>query len=621
MSGQPDWQTHSLLAQFRPEPGWVLDRACFATYSADIRVVTAALLAVAGVTNDPESGSAVQLVQAFRDLRRRVSFVVQRGRIHWPRNIPQVSGLLDRFIFEANYDERGHSGRSWHPKFAVMRWRRVDDDAISWRVWLGSRNLTRDLSLDAGLLLIEDADRESGNATPELKKAVETLQAHLPKHGAQFAQRELDELAKVQWISPPGVKKIKIHWLDGASNHFPQPDGLQQEAIVISPFVDRASMHRTTGWIKAGKPILVASPVELQRECQSHPELTKALDLRVRAPAIEEGISYEPPADLVTQDQGEGEGEIDRRDEARALHAKLMYWRQGKEKRLWIGSPNLTSRGWSRNLEIVAELLSVAPKDPWGPVLREIAEKAERFTLLEAAADSENETQDLLENVRKDLSAEFVCHQQRKGDVVGVVAKQTLHIEAGVSLWVGLPWAGNAPVQWPDGADRISLGPVPLSACSDLLLFLLRKDGNEVGWLMHGPFSPPLGEPRDQASLAEYLGPRGYLQLIRAELEATSAGSAPPWDSPPQGRGGSQHGSWNRYDLPTLEGLLRLFLRDPEHLQKVADTVAMLEKEAIKWESDDAAVTPEVRRDLISFQELWRSVGKHLTDRAVSSET
>src|SRR4051812_24017539 len=106
MADQPDWPVHSLLAQFRPDPGWELDRACVASYSADVRVITAALLAFGGHATEPEMGSRVQLIQAFRNLRGRIAFVVQRGRIHWPRNLPKIAVLLDRIVFEAVCDER-----------------------------------------------------------------------------------------------------------------------------------------------------------------------------------------------------------------------------------------------------------------------------------------------------------------------------------------------------------------------------------------------------------------------------------------------------------------------------------------------------------------------------------
>src|SRR5204862_2011493 len=145
----------------------------------------AALLSFAGNANEPELGSRVQLIQAFRKLRGRVAFVVQRGRIHWPRNLPKIAGLLDRFLFAADCDERH---RSWHPKFALMRWRRPEDGAIAWRAWLGSRNLTRDLARDAGLLLVQATDPASGHALLGLARAAKGLQNYLPSRASRYSR-------------------------------------------------------------------------------------------------------------------------------------------------------------------------------------------------------------------------------------------------------------------------------------------------------------------------------------------------------------------------------------------------------------------------------------------------
>ena len=209
MAEKADWPVHSLLAQLRPEAGWQLERACIASYSADVRVVTAALLALGGHATEPEMGSRVQLVQAFRNLRGRVAFVVQRGRILWPRNLPKVAALLDRFLFEADCDERH---RSWHPKFAVMRWRHQVSGELSWRAWLGSRNLTRDLSRDAGFLIAQSSESTASQLLPGLRSGVKRLQTHLPRWATRFSEAELDELGRARWLPRGRRKAVQLAW-------------------------------------------------------------------------------------------------------------------------------------------------------------------------------------------------------------------------------------------------------------------------------------------------------------------------------------------------------------------------------------------------------------------------
>jgi hypothetical protein len=597
---------HSLLAQFRPDPGWELDRACFAAYSADVRVVTAALLALAGHATEPELGSRVQLIQAFRKLRGRVAFVVQRGRIHWPRNLPKVAALLDRLLFEANCDERE---RSWHPKFALMRWCRTDDRATAWRAWLGSRNLTRDLSRDAGLFLVQEADASSGHALEDLVTAVKGLQRHLPARASRFSAQELEALAAVRWAAPKGVNAMQLRWLDGGRQAFPTPE-LQRRVIVVSPFVDAKSMQNACGWLQKGKrPVIVAAEPELARECTA--ELANGAELYTFAALPEEGLPYEQVQSQGDGDPGDAERELDRSDEVGAYHAKLIYLRSPTQKRLWLGSANLTQRAWSRNFEIVAELTATG-RDPWGAVLEDLVRHANRFEL---PAVKEKAEKDPAEELRKVLCVELHCHQERDGSSVTLVATKWPAVpKDDVVLLVGLPWGDRTPVAWAWGRDRLSLGELKLEDCSDFLLFVLRHGEDESGWLMQVPFKPALKADRDRAAVATYLGPDGYLQLISEELDPSKS-SAPPWDTP---RGGSSsRRSQARFELgmPTLEGLLRLSLRAPERLKAVARTVAMLEEEAGKW-SLDHALEEKQRQELDAFRQLWNEVGKLLTAKS-----
>jgi hypothetical protein len=612
MAEVPVWPVHSLLAQFRPEPGWELDRACFAAYSADVRVVTAALLALAGSATEPELGSLVQLVQAIRRLRGRVTFVVQRGRIHWPRNLPKVAALLDRFLFEADCDERQ---RSWHPKFAVMRWRQ--DGAVVWRAWLGSRNLTRDLSRDAGVLLSQAADPAGGQALPEFARAAKALQGHLPARAGRFSAAELDELAAVRWAAPKGVGAMHLHWLDGTREMFPAPAS-QRRVIIICPFVDAKSMEATCGWLESQKkPAIVASEVELAREASA--DLGMKAELFTFAAAPEDGLAYEPVPFQANVDAGDAERELDRSDEVGAYHAKLIYLRSATQRRLWLGSANLTQRAWRRNFEIVAELTATG-RDPWGPVLEDLVRHANRFELPEAR----KERKDPAEELRKVLCVELECHQERDGARVTIVATKwpTRRHDArrhdarrhdDVELRVGLPWADRAPIAWPWGTEKLVLGELKLEECSDFLLLVLRHGEDETGWLMQVPFKPALKEDRDRAAVASYLGPDGYLRLISEELQP-GRGSAPPWDAP-HGRADGQRSQMRlELGLPTLEGLLRLSIREPERLKAVAKTVAMLEQEAAKW-SIDSALGEEQRRALDAFRRLWKEVGAPLTEK------
>src|SRR5690606_38747005 len=79
--------------------------------------------------------------------------------------------------------------------------------------------------------------------------------------------------------------------------------------------------------------------------------------LALDAPDYPAGDPESDPQDVTSSTQytpADDEGE----EVGRGLHAKLLYMRSGKERRLWLGSANATMRAWTgRNAEVVAELL------------------------------------------------------------------------------------------------------------------------------------------------------------------------------------------------------------------------------------------------------------------------
>ena len=136
----------ALLDVLRPPVGWRVDRALLSTYSADPAVLAAVLLALVARDEDSGSGARAALARALIELRGRVAIVVQRGRLAAPATGNLALGLLDRYVREARYAESavdGLEGRSWHAKLAIVRFQTEDGKTTRWRLWLGSRNLTR----------------------------------------------------------------------------------------------------------------------------------------------------------------------------------------------------------------------------------------------------------------------------------------------------------------------------------------------------------------------------------------------------------------------------------------------------------------------------------------------
>src|SRR5690242_416214 len=99
------WPSFPFLQTLRPEPGEVVDAAVLTTYSADLVVVAASLLALAGLDDDRGSGSKVDFANAFERLNGRFRVLCQRGRILAPFRNLLILNLMDRFVREIGTNE------------------------------------------------------------------------------------------------------------------------------------------------------------------------------------------------------------------------------------------------------------------------------------------------------------------------------------------------------------------------------------------------------------------------------------------------------------------------------------------------------------------------------------
>ena len=158
-TSQPTHLWHlSLLEHLRPSPGWRTDYAVLSTYSAHTSVIAAVLLALGGQDDDTGSGTKIALARTLTQLRGKVHFLLQSGRLTLPGNPSPIVSLFDRFILQVPWDEGSkglYLGKSWHAKFSLIRQVPESADVKSerWIFMLGSRNLTLDMSWDIGLVL------------------------------------------------------------------------------------------------------------------------------------------------------------------------------------------------------------------------------------------------------------------------------------------------------------------------------------------------------------------------------------------------------------------------------------------------------------------------------------
>lgn len=216
----------------------------FATYSVDLSAVAAALLALIGRNNDKGSGTAVDFAEAIDRLRDHVRIIIQRGRIARPVALPRIAGILDQFIVEQPHDERE---RSWHPKIALVAYS-CPKGETRWKLWIGSRNLTRSQDLDAGILLDGSEKRAKGRVRlPGVGALGSTL--------ARCASREdaddiAEQLEAIWWDAPDGFRLRGL--LNGLDEGVPlpaePPSGAVDGITIISPFLSPDFLKKAGNW-------------------------------------------------------------------------------------------------------------------------------------------------------------------------------------------------------------------------------------------------------------------------------------------------------------------------------------------------------------------------------------
>ena len=140
---------HSVFEALRPSADQTLDRAAFATYSLDLVAVAALVLSLGRAGEQELEAGPLSLVDALETIAPRIDIVFQKDRLKPAARHHGVLHMLDRRLHAV----RPPRGASYHPKLALVRYL-GPREAVTWKLWLGSRNLTGGLDREAGLLLV-----------------------------------------------------------------------------------------------------------------------------------------------------------------------------------------------------------------------------------------------------------------------------------------------------------------------------------------------------------------------------------------------------------------------------------------------------------------------------------
>ena len=223
-----------------------------------------------------------------------------------------ILNLMDQFVREVGTAET----TSWHSKTALVRYRR-EDGSTSWRIWVGSRNLTRSAAWELGLVLVSSTSE--GQRIAGIGALAESLanRAELETFKKERVGRELDRL---QWKTPRGIRVEDLgFWQPGEKRELPDPPHRLKRLIVISPFLDGSIVGRLGKWGDADtERILVSTLPELRK---LSPQIQKPLA------GFQGSVRYleTPVEDEVETESEVGLTGVDEEQESRGLHAKLFY--------------------------------------------------------------------------------------------------------------------------------------------------------------------------------------------------------------------------------------------------------------------------------------------------------
>jgi hypothetical protein len=596
-SGFGSEASYSVFEVLRPGPGVTLDRLAIATYSLDLLAVAALILSLSPAGEQELDAGPLSFLDALGRLAPRIDVVYQKGRLYPAENVHRILHVFDQRIHAVEPIR----GASYHPKLALARY--VDGrDAITWRLWIGSRNLAGGQHREAGLLLTGKVSGQ-GSLLPKVADMARDL-----LQPVAWIEGHLAELATVRWKAPEGVKVRDLHWRRaGDIKLFPTTWVGADSILAISPFVD--DWGRRLLDYTPGQALVTTNAAANGLLSTGKTDVYAADDSPICEP-MNADASPEGP-------MGETPSPINARQ---ALHAKLLLSRRGERARLWIGSANLTKRGMQGpNAEVLAELeVPVAVSDdleafkafhslfqpqPTDPQVeaetraaRELDEAS--IAVLEASFELRKDAEGLRLMVEPSLDRFLIDHR----------------------LSASLLTRPDAVTEWQPGESCILLvaGGVPLKLETSLVAFTAERRAGGCAprrWAQSVAFPGHKPEARDVAATASYIQLSSAGAWLRSQLGGIAPYEPITWTGSPRWAGSEHAGSVDPLPL-ALEEILGAWARNPAEFERrvvdITSTVRALGEELNR--SDDAEGASSAA-EWTKVEAFWRQVRKAIPER------
>ena len=354
------------------DSSYELDFAVGTTYSLDLEAIM--VLPVAMFYSRPLDCSPDALhfdvLDAITQSASKIRVYCQKGKIKVPKRYNRLMTYWEKGISQISME---NAFSSFHPKVWVVRFTKVGC-APFYRVLITSRNLTYAHDWDMAFATEGMASAEPNEKNQPL---IHFLQYLSQKDGKPYPKGFLEDLSKVAFESPEGLRLINFHPIgirspDGEDN-FTNPLGKKtwDDLLVVSPFVDTT----TLGFLKdrvTGKMTVFSRKDELDKLNSNlltglGKDRVYQFSEFITNGERQEGICDGNPLAPMPQN----------------LHAKLFIGSKNGYTHWFMGSANCTQPAFqARNVEFMVELKTDQGKLTPSKIARSLAESPKGEPLL-----------------------------------------------------------------------------------------------------------------------------------------------------------------------------------------------------------------------------------------------
>lgn len=604
----------AILEALAPSVGFRTDLALISSYSVDLLAVAAVIQALSGHGRDNGQVGSSSLARALELMHDRFRVICQAGRVAVPRAGVKNLVIADRWVREVR--KNANEG-SWHAKLGFFRYKPdTGENKPEWRLWMGSRNLTRDTSWDSALLAIATKSNTTNAIDESIARAGEVLarKAELPNWSPS---KVLDELKGLHWNWSDDFKEVVSFklWPDAEpAEGLPRPPKNLKHIVAIGPFVNGSIAKKLSVWGGDG----------VRRQLLTTRSTYSALKSLAGKPTegfcsvhhLDESIGFEDPLDEELENDEDQMVEMHR-----GLHAKLLWTHSSKSDQLWLGSANLTERGWNgSNTEAVIHAkvsreLGQELVDGLVDGIAELADSGDEDTDCTTTVCPIEQTLDYIRNRISATWEAILEYDSDKNTVRCTTGESIVLLEDPAELLVRLMGQSNWVV-WQPTTCVIDFHPPKFYEMTEWIEFRLCSNEEPeiyMTWIARADMQPALDISRDRAVLARLMGPQAFLVMLRGLLgEVTGDRVDDPWPERPEKRVTkplSPSGSFSNWRGPTLEFVLRTWANNPQAVREV-DKVLKSYIPLFRKELSEKVEIEEVNalKDLERFETAWREI-------------